>query len=129
MKKKLVGIVAATLLSACGSGDNSAGTATPTPTPAAPDSPLVGVYGGTDMDGNNWTSQINADGTYVDTVGGELSESGTWTHSGNQVCFTAQSADGPAPSPTCLTLVNVNDDGSLLMADQVGNETTVPRLR
>ncbi|MFC3096394.1 hypothetical protein [Alteraurantiacibacter palmitatis] len=128
--KKLVVIVAATLLSACGSGDNgSADAVTPTPSPAAPNSPLIGVYGGTDMDGNSWTSQINADGTYTDTVGGEVSETGVWTHSGDQVCFTAQSAEGPSPAPTCLTLVNVNDDGSLLMADPEGNETTVPRLR
>lgn len=128
--KKLVVIAAATLISACGSGDNgSADTATPATAPAAQNSALVGVYGGTDMDGNAWSSQMNADGTYTDTVGGEVTETGTWTHSGDQLCFTAQSVEGPSPTPTCLTLININDDGSLLMADPEGNETTVPRLQ
>lgn len=95
---------------------------------SAPDSPLVGTYGSTDMDGNSWTSAIKADGTYQDTMNGEVTETGTWTHEGDQVCFTPAPIDGATADATCLTLINVNDDGSLLMSDGTGAETTVPRI-
>lgn len=126
--KACFALAAALVLSACGGGDDAATPEGGAPVAPAADSPLIGNYGGSDMDGNSWTSQMNADGTYRDTLNGEVSETGTWTHENDQVCFTPAPVDNVAASATCLTLVNVNDDGSLLMADAEGNETTVPRL-
>ena len=130
--KQYLALFGAFSLVACGGGDDAAGPAAegePTgATAPAPDSPLIGAFGGLDMDGQPWSSRINADGTYQDTQGGEVTETGTWTHEGDQVCFSPSSAAEEAADATCLTLVNVNDDGSLLMSDGAGNETTVPRL-
>ncbi|HSG55760.1 MAG TPA: hypothetical protein VLA45_09905 [Paracoccaceae bacterium] len=126
--KTIIALAGAFALAAC-SGGEAADTTDDTTAAAAPsaDSPLIGVYGGTDMEGGTWTSAMNGDGTYEDRQGGEVTETGTWTHEGDQVCFVP--ADGAAADLTCLTLINVNDDGSLLMSDADGNETTVPRLQ
>ena len=128
--KRIIALAGAFALAACGGGDDAAETTDDTVAAAAPspDSPLIGVYGGTDMDGGTWSSAMNADGSYEDRQGGEVTEVGTWTHEGDQVCFAPTVAEGAASDPTCLTLINVNDDGSLLMSDAEGNETTVPRL-
>ncbi len=127
--KTIIALAGAFALAAC-SGGEAADTTDDTAAAAAPsaDSPLIGVYGGTDMDGGTWSSAMNADGTYEDRQGGEVTETGTWTHEGDQVCFAPAAAEGAAADSTCLTLINVNDDGSLLMSDPEGNETTVPRL-
>lgn len=129
--KKLVALAGALALAACGSTDDSTAAEAPTEvtatTPAA-DDPLVGNFGGTTSDGKAWTSAMNADGTYQDTLDGEVAETGTWTHEDDQVCFTPAAEAGSAATGTCLTLLNVNDDGSLVMADAEGTETTVPRL-
>lgn len=129
--KKLAVIGSALLLVACGSGDDAVATDAPAEaaatTPAA-DDPLVGNFGGTTADGKAWTSAMSADGTYQDTLDGEVAETGTWTHEDDQVCFTPAAEAGSAATGTCLTLLNVNDDGSLVMADAEGTETTVPRL-
>lgn len=130
--RKLVVLAGALALAACGGSDNAAEADAPAEveatTPAA-DDPLVGNFGGVTEDGKAWTSAMNADGTYQDTLDGEVAETGTWTHEGDQVCFAPAAEEGEAAAASsCLTLLNVNDDGSLLMTDAEGNETTVPRL-
>lgn len=130
--KQYLALFGALALAGCGGGDDAAAPAAEGEAASAampsPDSPLIGAFGGIDMDGQPWSSTINADGTYQDTQGGEVSETGTWTHEGDQVCFSPSVAAGEAADATCLTLINVNDDGSLLMSDGAGNETTVPKL-
>ena len=125
---KYLALVAVLALTACGSGESEAPDQV-VATPAAVNDPMVGNFGGTTAEGKAWTSALNADGTYAETLEGEPSESGTWTHVSDQVCFTPTVEEGTtATNPTCLTLLNVNDDGSLLMADAQGTETTVPRI-
>jgi hypothetical protein len=129
--KTLIALAGAFALTACGSSDDSTAAELPSQiaaTPAAADDPLVGHFGGTTADGKAWTSAMNVDGTYSETLEGEPSENGSWTHVGDQVCFTPTAEAGTTATDTCLTLLNVNDDGSLLMADSEGTETTVPRL-
>ncbi len=125
--RNFVVFVGALALAACGSGDDAAAEAE-APVAAAADDPLVGNFGGTTEDGKAWTSAMNADGTYQDTLDGEVAETGTWTHQDDQVCFNPAVEGGETATNTCLSLLNVNDDGSLLMADGEGTETTVPRL-
>ncbi|TIX49979.1 hypothetical protein [Alteraurantiacibacter aquimixticola] len=128
--KKFVALAGAFALAACG-GDadvEAPEEAAEATAEAVVESPLVGAYGGTTDDGEAWTSTINADGTYEDTVAGEVSETGSWTHEGDQVCFNPTVMEGEVADQTCLTLINVNEDGSLVMTDQDGNEMTVPRL-
>lgn len=130
--KQYLSLFGAFALAACGGGDDAAAPAAEgdvaTVSAPSPDSPLIGEFGGLAMDGQPWGSTIKADGTYQDTQGGEVTEAGTWTHEGDQVCFSPSVAAGEGSDATCLTLINVNDDGSLLMSDGAGNETTVPKL-
>lgn len=132
--KKLLAVAGALALAACGGADDAAvdtGDQTAEAAPASTSiagSPLVGTYGGSDDQGGSWTSTINADGTYEDTVGGEVTDTGRWTHEGDQICFDKDVMEGESPDQTCLTLVNINDDGSLLMRDSDGAEMNVPRL-
>ena len=128
---KFIAITGLFALAACGSGDDSSaaeGPGTVTASPAAANDPVIGNFGGTTAEGKAWTSAMNADGTYSETLEGEAAESGAWTHVGDQVCFTPSAEDGIASTQTCLTLLNVNDDGSLMMADAEGTEPPVPRI-
>jgi hypothetical protein len=133
--KKFVVLAGAFALAACGSNDAevaeteiASGDATETSAESETASPLVGSYGGEGEDGEAWTSTLNADGTYQDAVAGTVTESGSWTHDNDQLCFNPDVEEGTESEQTCLTLVSVNPDGSLLMADIDGNEMTVPRL-
>ncbi len=133
--KKLVVLAGVFTLAACGGNDAevaeteiASGEAAEAVEEAGAASPLVGSYGGEGEGGEAWVSSLNADGTYQDVVGGEVSETGQWTHEGDQLCFNPDAEEGTVSEQTCLTLVNVNEDGSLVMSDADGNEMTVPRL-
>lgn len=124
--KQLAILAAALVVGACGAE----------PVPSAEtkaenvviNSPVVGIYGGVGMDNVTWTSELKSDGTYIDTQGGEIVETGTWSHQDDEICFVPHPAQGLAGDKTCLQLVNINDDGSLVMTDGQGNEAVAPRL-
>ena len=126
-------------LAACGGQDTPAAPPSPAASAAAPaaDSAaaLAGTYGAARADGMPWTTTLQADGRYSNTMAGQVTESGRWTRAGDQLCFTA-SVDGAAqgsatatpPVQVCQTLVAVNPDGGLVVRDAGGHETTAPRL-
>jgi len=131
----LLVVAGALAITACGSSDSEtdapAVEASTAPTAVTP---LVGTYGAAGADGQPWTTQLAADGTYRNTVGGEVTESGRWNQTGDQLCFTPESsptatATGAAtPAAICQTLVMVNPDGNLVLRDGNGQQTTAPRL-
>ncbi len=130
--RNIIAMASACALVACGSAeadvepvDATAGTEVET---AFVDSPLVGTYGGTTEDDEPWTSTINADGTYEDSVAGEVTETGTWSHTDDEICFNPAVMEGETAEQTCMTLLEVNDDGSLHMRGPDGSEMTVPKL-
>jgi hypothetical protein len=131
--KRLLVLAGAVALAACGSGagDGESANAAPVPSTAPSQVPvdLVGTYGAQGVNGQAWTTTLAADGSYRNTVAGELTESGSWSKSGDAICFTPTPAAGEAPDQTCQTLVNVTEDGSLVVRDEAGQETTAPRLR
>lgn len=131
--KRLLVLAGAVALAACGSGasDGESANAAPVPSAAATQVPaeLVGTYGAQGVDGKAWTTTLATDGSYRNTVAGELTESGSWSKMGDAICFTPTPAAGSAAAQTCQTLVNVNEDGSLVVRDEAGQETTAPRLR
>lgn len=131
--KRLLVLTGAVMLAACGSGasDGESANAAPVPSAAASQVPadLVGTYGAQGADGQAWTTTLAADGSYRNTVAGELTESGNWNKSGDAICFTPTPASGEAVTQTCQTLLNVTEDGSLVVRDAGGQETTAPRLR
>lgn len=131
--KKLIAVAGALVLAACGGGDDAAVDATEDApaaeaAPTATDSPLVGTYGGTTEGGDPWTSTINADGTYEDTVAGEVTETGTWTHVDDEICFEQAVMEGETADVTCMALLDVSEDGTLHLRDPDGNEMNVPKL-
>ena len=130
--KKFVAVAGAFALAACGSSEAEVDIAEEAVEAveeiAMTDSALVGTYGGTTDSGDEWTSTLNADGTYEDTMAGEISETGTWTDEDQLVCFNPTVMEGETAEQTCMTLVSVNDDGSLLMQTDDGSEMTVPKL-
>lgn len=132
MMKWTWAMVGTMALAACSGGQDDAGTtgqsqAAPLVTPAP--SNLAGTYGAAGVDGQPWTSSLNADGSYQNTIGGEVSEAGTWTQAEDQLCFSPEAApDEAAREQTCLTVLSVNQDGSLVLADAQGNQTTAPRI-
>jgi hypothetical protein len=132
--KRLLVLAGALALAACGSEPAEGET---TPVATAPDAAgtvpasLAGTYGAAGADGAPWTTVLQADGRYRNTVDGELTESGTWAQTGDQLCFDATPQPGESGSArrrTCQTLLNVNDDGSLVVRDASGQETTAPRI-
>ncbi|WP_160772215.1 hypothetical protein [Alteraurantiacibacter buctensis] len=130
--KRVMVLAGALALAACGNGTGEGDSASAAPAPSATPAPvpteLVGTYGAQGADGRPWTTALAADGTYRNTVGGELTESGTWTRSGASICFTPMPVAEQAQAQTCQTLLNVNDDGSLVVRDAGGQETIAPRL-
>ncbi len=128
--KRLVVLASALALAACGSGEDETATAAATPSTSRSSVPasLAGTYGASGADGQPWTTVLDTSGTYRNTVAGDLTESGTWAQTGDQLCFTPTPAAGETAEQTCQILVNVNDDGSLVMRDTAGEETTAPRL-
>ncbi len=133
--KKFVVAASALALAACGGNDAevaeteiASGESAEAAEDAVSENSLVGSYGGEGEDGETWVSTLNADGSYQDIVGGEVSESGSWTHEGDQLCFNPDVEEGTISEQTCLTLVSVNPDGSLVMSDAEGSEMIVPRL-
>lgn len=130
--KRLVVLACAFALAACGSDASDGGSAEaaprPSATPATVPAELVGTYGAQGTDGQEWTTTLGADGTYRNTIGGQVTESGTWSRTGDAICFTPSPAAGDSATQTCQTLLNVNEDGSLVVRDAGGQETTAPRL-
>ncbi|MES2698846.1 MAG: hypothetical protein V4647_04475 [Pseudomonadota bacterium] len=132
--KRVFVLAGALALAACGNDSGAAESAAVEVAPSAaatvPTS-LAGTYGATGSDGAPWTTMLGADGRYRNTVAGELTESGTWAQTGDQLCFTVTPQPGDSASAgrqTCQTLLNVNDDGSLVVRDASGQETTAPRI-
>ena len=130
--KKITAIVAAMALAACGGNDveetdagmaDNAGTAQPT----APVTPTAaGTYVGTDENGQEWTSQLNADGTYQDTMGGEVTETGSWTERNGQTCFLQDIVEGdPAAEENCWTLSTPDAQGNVTITNAEGEEMTI----
>ncbi|OBX20336.1 hypothetical protein A9995_00995 [Erythrobacter sp. QSSC1-22B] len=94
MRKYLI-LAAFATLAACGASDApvDGDTARGTGMDAAPasDDPagaeMVGTYEVIAEDGTAVLQTVNADGTYVETVDGDVIERGTWHQKGDQMCY------------------------------------------
>ena len=126
--KKLIILAATASLAACGGGaeetdmsnvDDTMGDTAVTDT-AAPGQ-MAGTYESTADDGTVTMQQVNADGTYVDTVDGEETERGTWRQQGDQLCYDP---DGDA-GETCYTGSEPGSDGSFTVTGKNGETMTV----
>ena len=126
--KKLFILAATASLAACGGGaeetdmsnvDDTMGDTAVTDT-AAPGQ-MAGTYESTADDGTVTMQQVNADGTYVDTVDGEETERGTWRQQGDQLCYDPDGEMGE----TCYTGSEPGSDGSFTVTGENGETMTV----
>lgn len=125
--KKIIAVAGAIALAACGSGEAEVEEVVEeVEEPAV--SAVAGTYTGTTEDGTEWTSVLNPDGTYQDTVGDEVVESGTWTDGDGQTCFTETTAEGEEPAEaSCFTVGEVGEDGSVEITDAEGETMTITK--
>ena len=130
MKTKLFVAAATVALAACGSNEEPAPEPLDTATPAdttlgsTATGDMTGTYEVQMADGSVTMQQINADGTYVDTMpDGTETERGTWRQDGSQMCFDPE---GTGPEE-CYAGGAPGSDGSFQMRDADGNTTATVR--
>ena len=126
--KKLIILAATVSLAACGGNADEAETpmadetvADTAVTDTATASQMAGTYESTADDGTVTIQQVNADGTYVDTVNGTETERGTWRQQGDQLCYDPQGDAGE----TCYTGGDPAADGSFTVTGDDGATMTV----
>ncbi|MGI8943311.1 MAG: hypothetical protein ACR2FJ_03585 [Qipengyuania sp.] len=122
--KKLIVIAATVALAACGGdsdevdqADASRGGAVVTDTASADQ--MAGTYEITMPDGSVTMQQVNADGSYVDTVDGQQTETGTWRQQGEQLCYDPE---GPE-TEQCHTGSEPGADGRFTVETEAGTTT------
>lgn len=93
----------------------------------APDGgPVAGTYEVTNADGESWTTTINADMTYSQTMNGEEVETGTMRMQDNMTaCFDPA---GEEEGESCSTSM-VAEDGTWTASNDEGEEVTVVRVQ
>ncbi len=122
--KKLIVLVATVALAACGGdsdevdqADASRGGAVVTDTASADQ--MAGTYEITMPDGSVTMQQVNADGSYVDTVDGQQTETGTWRQQGEQLCYDPE---GPE-TEQCHIGSEPGADGRFTVETEAGTTT------
>ena len=79
-----------------------------------------------EIDGKKTTAALMAEGTYSDTVDGEIVESGVWHENAEgQVCFEPIGEQAPA---TCYTAGEMAEDGTLVVTPDEGEPLTVKKV-
>ncbi len=127
---KRIAILAATgLLAACGEpATEEAVVAEEQVVEAEPALVHAGSYEGTNAEGEAWSSVLASDGTYQDMMGGEVTESGTWTEAGERVCFTPIEGEAVADGEYCYTAGEMAPDGTMDVTNEVGETMTVTKI-
>ncbi|MBX7540577.1 hypothetical protein [Qipengyuania sphaerica] len=120
-------------LAACNSGaeDTQDNVGTEEATVQAPEffSMGPGVYDITGGEGVVYaTSELRADGTYIDSAGDQVVGNGTWTADGPNVCFDPE-GDGEDQQERCWTNSPLAEDGSFVTTRDDGSQsyTVTPR--
>jgi len=121
--KKLIAVAALTLtLAACGGGDEAAegevAVAADTDTPAGSAGTYVGGAEGAEV-----TSVLNTDGTFTDTLNGEVIRSGTWEDNIRGTCFVEEGVEGEA----CYNMAVPAADGTVEVTGPDGTKTTMKK--
>ncbi len=134
--KKLVLVAALATLAACSKQDaapvadvTEAAAATPAATTvqtvAADGKPSVGTYKITTADGKVYTEEDKADGTYVETQDGKVTETGKWEQKSPETyCSTKDEAGA---KQMCNT-EKVDDKGVWTSVNPEGKTATVVRV-
>ena len=126
MKRLVLAAALTGALAACGNpAEESDDPAGPIATEAAADEGWAGTYE-FQVEGKNTTAVMTADGTYTDTVDGEVVESGTWEENADgQVCFDPAGEDTPV---TCFTAGEPGEDGTFVATPDEGEPLTIRKV-
>ena len=130
--KRIVLVAALATVTACSQSEpapeateEAAAPAPAAPSLAADGGPAVGTYRVTTSDGKVVIEEVRADGTYTDTVDGEVVETGRWEQkSPEQYCYTKDEAGA---TQECNTEA-VDADGVWTSKDSEGKVATVERV-
>lgn len=118
--KKLICVASALALAACSQAEESEAVEAVETTAAeeigpvgADGNPTPGMYRVTTQSGEVYMEEVKADGTYVTTKDGEVTETGTWSQ--------------PSPDQYCTTVdeayIDEDDDGSeKCNSEQIGED-------
>lgn len=119
-------------LAACGGAAEESDDpmpAAPAPAPAPEVVAAADGWAGTyefEIGGKKTTAVLMAEGTYSDTVDGEIVESGVWHENAEgQVCFDPIGEQAP---PICYTAGERAEDGSLVVTPDDGEPLTVKKV-
>lgn len=125
MKRLVLAAALTGALAACGNPAEESGD----PVPAATETVAADSWAGTyefEIEGETTTAALMADGTYTDTVDGEVVESGTWEENAEgQVCFDPAGEDTPV---TCFTAGEVGEDGTFVATPDEGEPLTIRKV-
>ena len=119
--KKLIAAAALSLtLAACGGSDDAVEAEGTT---AAADMPVsaVGTYVGTGEDGTEMTTTLAADGTFTETVDGEVIRAGTWEDNIRGTCFVEEGVEGEM----CYNMAAPAADGTVQVTGPDGTTTSM----
>ncbi len=109
--KKIVALASVFALAACGGSeaDQAAGedVAMEDAGPAMPDS--AGTYMAANEDGAEWVLVLNDDGSYEESVGGEVAASGPWEDTMRGTCLKAEGVEGEQ----CYNIPEAAADGTV----------------
>ncbi len=83
----------------------------------------AGTYTGTTEDGTEWSSTLNADGTFEDYEGGELVRTGTWEDNIRGTCFVNDGEEGEE----CYNIGEVQADGTIEVTGPDGETFTMTK--
>lgn len=125
MKQAIAVAMLALALAACG----DAAEESDDPVPAATETVASEGWPGTyefEVDGRTTTSTLLADGTYTDTVDGEVVQSGQWEeNAAGKVCFDPA---GDEAAIACYAAGEVADDGTMVVTPDEGEPLTVRKI-
>ena len=91
----------------------------------APMDSIVGTYEETTPEGKTVTTRINEDGTYTESVDGEVTESGSWTQADGKDCFDPEGDHTPQ---RCFTTTAIAEDGTFTATNDAGESITVKKI-
>jgi hypothetical protein len=127
--KRTLAVLAIGMLAACGSNETAEAPAEDTAVAETADTgsnAAPGTYEVTMADGSMMTATLAEDGTYTDTVDGEVTETGVWAIVGEKTCFTP--AEGSEGTPMCYSDSPMGEDGTFTATPDEGDPITVRKV-
>lgn len=137
--RKLILVASAAILAGCSQAAEEEVVDEPVEEPAMVDEsgiaadgqPTPGMYRVTSSDGNVYDEDVRADGTYTQSLNGEVVETGRWDQkSPSQYCYTVDEAyvDEDTPAGEQCNTEQIGEDGVWTSTNPAGETAVVERV-